>query len=71
MEQVSIWMAFLAGVVSFLSPCVFPLVPGYISFISGQSLEELSRGNQGVLGTRKVTLSSILFVLGFDQMALL
>ena len=36
--------ALLAGLVSFLSPCVLPLVPGYISFMSGMTLEELSAG---------------------------
>ena len=34
-------IAFLAGVISFLSPCVLPLIPGYISYISGTSLEKL------------------------------
>ena len=44
MEQVSIGIAFIAGILSFLSPCVLPLVPGYISFLSGVSLEELEQG---------------------------
>ena len=48
-------VAFVAGVISFLSPCVLPLVPGYLSFAAGFSL------NRG-----KVFLGSILFVLGFS-----
>ena len=44
MHSVSIGAAFLAGLASFLSPCVLPLVPGYISFMSGLSLEEISSG---------------------------
>jgi cytochrome c-type biogenesis protein len=47
--------AFIAGIISFLSPCVLPLVPGYLSFAAGFSV---SRG--------KVLLGSILFVLGFS-----
>ncbi|MBI4348256.1 MAG: sulfite exporter TauE/SafE family protein [Elusimicrobia bacterium] len=58
------WLtAFAAGVVSFLSPCVLPLVPGYVSFMSGLSLEELSAG--GTAASRKAGAASICFVLGF------
>ena len=39
--MIEIFIALGAGLVSFLSPCVLPLIPGYISFISGQSLNEL------------------------------
>ena len=53
-------IAFLAGLVSFLSPCVLPLIPGYISFISGQSLNEL-------IESKKVNLIPlVLFSLGFS-----
>lgn len=41
MENVSLFGAFVAGVLSFISPCVLPLIPGYLSFISGVSLEEM------------------------------
>ena len=41
MENVSLFGAFIAGVLSFISPCVLPLIPGYLSFISGVSLEEM------------------------------
>lgn len=69
MEQVSFWTSLAAGVVSFLSPCVLPLVPGYISFISGISLEELSKGSEGLpqeSAIKKAGWSSIFFVLGFS-----
>ena len=56
--------AFLAGLLSFLSPCVLPLVPGYVSLISGASVEELQTSERRVLGT--VMLHSITFVLGFS-----
>ena len=53
-------IAFSAGLISFLSPCVLPLIPGYISFVSGQSLNEL-------LESRKINLLPlILFSLGFS-----
>ena len=54
-------VAFGAGLLSFLSPCVLPLIPGYISYISGQSL-------QNMLETKKINLFSlILFCLGFSS----
>ena len=54
---------FVAGIVSFLSPCVLPLVPGYISLISGASMEELQSKDRKVLNT--VLLHSLMFILGF------
>jgi cytochrome c-type biogenesis protein len=55
--------AFFAGLVSFLSPCVLPLVPGYVSLISGASVEELQNKDGRLL--RKVLLQSVMFILGF------
>src|SRR5215831_3430793 len=55
--------AFFAGVISFLSPCVLPLVPGYISLVSGASVEELQSQDQKLL--RTMLLHSCMFVLGF------
>ena len=58
-------VAFGAGLVSFLSPCVLPLIPGYISYISGQSL-------QNILDSKKINLFSlILFCLGFSTVFVL
>ncbi|SRR6266403_886200 len=55
--------AFVAGIVSFLSPCVLPLVPGYVSLISGASVEELQSKDRKLLNT--VLLHSLMFILGF------
>jgi cytochrome c-type biogenesis protein len=58
--MIELFVAFGAGLISFLSPCVLPLIPGYISFISGASLNEL-------LARKKVNLFPlILFTLGFS-----
>src|SRR6202050_2195887 len=56
--------AFIAGLISFLSPCVLPLVPGYLSLISGVGIEEL-KSRQGQL-MRQVMVNSIGFILGFS-----
>ncbi|WP_282608555.1 cytochrome c biogenesis CcdA family protein [Pelagibius sp. Alg239-R121] len=57
--------AFVAGLLSFLSPCVLPLVPPYICFISGVSYEELADGSgQGIAG--RAARSALAFVLGFS-----
>jgi cytochrome c-type biogenesis protein len=56
--------AFLAGVVSFLSPCVLPLVPGYVSLISGATVDEL-RSELDSSRLRSVMLKSLAFILGF------
>ena len=45
--QVSILYAFVAGIISFLSPCVLPLVPGYVSMLSGIGVEQLAHGPAG------------------------
>jgi cytochrome c-type biogenesis protein len=55
--------AFVAGLASFLSPCVLPLVPGYVSLISGASVEEIEKGDSRLL--RTVLLHSLMFILGF------
>lgn len=56
-------IAFLAGIIAFVSPCVLPLAPGYISYVTGLTGAEL--GEQG-RGRGRVLLGSILFVLGFS-----
>jgi cytochrome c-type biogenesis protein len=63
-ENVTLVAAFVAGFLSFISPCVLPLIPGYISFVSGASLEDM-RAGQGA-ARRQVLISSIAFVLGFS-----
>ena len=56
--------AFFAGLISFLSPCVLPLVPGYLSLISGAGLEELKSAESHLM--RRVMVNSIGFILGFS-----
>ena len=65
--EVSIGAALVAGVISFLSPCVLPLVPPYLCFITGASLDELARpGSEVVLQRRRTMLAALMFVLGFS-----
>jgi len=56
--------AFVAGLISFLSPCVLPLVPGYVSLISGAGIEQL-KSTEGHL-LRKLMLNSAAFIIGFS-----
>ncbi len=56
--------AFVAGLISFLSPCVLPLVPGYVSLISGAGVEELKSQESRLF--QKVMLNSVAFILGFS-----
>jgi cytochrome c-type biogenesis protein len=65
LENVSVLTAFLFGIISFISPCVLPIVPGYLSFISGYSFDEMANSARSDL-FKKVTLNSLLFVLGFS-----
>jgi cytochrome c-type biogenesis protein len=58
----TVFAAFAAGFVSFVSPCVLPLVPGYLSAVSGVSVAELQRGERSLL---KVLLPAIVFCLSF------
>jgi len=61
MSSTAILVAFLAGLVSFLAPCVLPLVPGYLSAVSAVDAENLGKPGTG----RRVALASVPFVLGF------
>jgi cytochrome c-type biogenesis protein len=62
---IGILAAFLAGIVSFLSPCVLPLVPGYVSYVAGRSLDEL-RQEQAMRQRLAVLGLSFAFVVGFS-----
>jgi cytochrome c-type biogenesis protein len=61
--QISIFAAFIAGVISFLSPCVLPLVPGYISMLSGIGVEQLRQGDRP---RTNLFASALAFVSGFS-----
>ena len=65
-ENVSLLVAFTAGLISFLSPCVLPLIPSYMAFITGISLEELSVHENLKKVRLAVVGNSLLFILGFS-----
>ncbi len=64
MFEVTFLGAFIAGILAFLSPCVLPLIPAYLSYISGVGVEEIQRENR--IFTPKVFLSALFFVVGFS-----
>jgi cytochrome c-type biogenesis protein len=61
MSEVGVFAALLAGLLSFLSPCVLPLIPGYLSFISGYGLAEVREGS----GRFRILTRTLAFALGF------
>jgi len=65
-ENVTLLAAFAAGFLSFVSPCVLPLIPGYISFVSGVSLEEMRGGDARAASRGQVFSTSVAFVIGFS-----
>lgn len=69
MENVTLLAAFAAGFLSFISPCVLPLIPGYVSFVSGVSLDEMRGGGDteaSAIVRRRTFFTSLAFVLGFS-----
>ncbi len=71
-QDVTIIGAALAGVLSFVSPCVLPLVPPYLGFLAGVSMEQLSgREDDRFLATQRVFVSALFFVLGFSTVFVL
>ncbi|MBV9440975.1 MAG: cytochrome c biogenesis protein CcdA [Candidatus Eremiobacteraeota bacterium] len=64
MNSVNVATAFLAGLVSFVSPCVLPLIPAYLSFLTGSSLEEL-KAQSDAASRARVMLHALAFVAGF------
>jgi cytochrome c-type biogenesis protein len=67
MSSVGFFTAFLAGLLSFVSPCVLPIVPGYLSFISGINVARLNKEGVADPGQlRRVAWTSLAFVLGFS-----
>lgn len=63
--DVTLGGAFLAGLLSFLSPCVLPLVPPYLCYLGGVGFEELRDGRTPPAAARRLVLASVAFVLGF------
>lgn len=66
MSEVNAFVAFAAGVFSFLSPCVLPLIPSYLSFVSGVSVEEMRGARAAARVRTRVVLNSAAFILGFS-----
>jgi cytochrome c-type biogenesis protein len=66
MSDINFVVAFTSGLLSFLSPCVLPVIPSYLSFISGVSLEEMTGARARSVVRRRVVLNSLAFILGFS-----
>jgi cytochrome c-type biogenesis protein len=65
-QNVSIPAALIAGLVSFLSPCVLPLVPPYLIYLTGATIEHVANDEAAASSKRAVLISALLFVLGFS-----
>ena len=66
MPQISMFAAFTAGLLSFVSPCVLPLVPSYISYITGLSVDQLADAGERQRFRKTIVLNSLLFIGGFS-----
>lgn len=66
MAEINIFVAFTAGLLSFLSPCILPIIPSYLSFISGVSLAEMSASHAKADVRRRVVFNSLAFIVGFS-----
>ncbi|MGY4291195.1 cytochrome c biogenesis protein CcdA [Bradyrhizobium sp. LM2.7] len=66
MQNVSIPAALIAGLVSFLSPCVLPLVPPYLIYLTGATIEHVESNEPASASKRAIMMSALLFVLGFS-----
>ncbi|MCK4911166.1 MAG: hypothetical protein KAR83_05975, partial [Thermodesulfovibrionales bacterium] len=70
MQEVTLFAAFAAGILSFLSPCVLPLIPSYLTFITGASFEDLTDTEVTTEEKRHVRMltisNSLVFILGFS-----
>lgn len=65
-SEVSILIAFSAGILTFLSPCILPLFPSYITYITGRSFEEIKSSARSSDITRRTVINSLFFILGFS-----
>ena len=66
MNEVNFVVAFTSGLLSFLSPCVLPVIPSYLSFISGVSLDEMNGPDAEAGARRRVVLNALAFIVGFS-----
>ena len=67
MPQISLVAAFSAGLLSFVSPCVLPLVPSYISYITGLSVEQLTDAGERSKFKTAIVVNALLFIAGFSS----
>ena len=67
LNQVSLFAAFSAGLLSFVSPCVLPLVPSYLSYITGLSLDKLADAQAREQFRRTIVINSLIFIAGFSS----
>src|SRR6202451_1695520 len=65
-HDVSIPAALIAGIISFLSPCVLPLVPPYLIYLTGATIEQVTNDRTASASRRAVMMSAAMFVLGFS-----
>ncbi len=65
-SQISLFAAFSAGLLSFISPCVLPLVPSYLSYITGLSVENLAKVEERARFKSAIMLNALLFIAGFS-----
>lgn len=65
MEEINIFLAFAAGFLSFISPCVLPLYPVFLSYITGMSMDEINQDNKAL--DRKAILHTVCFLIGFSS----
>jgi cytochrome c-type biogenesis protein len=66
MSDMTLWMAFTAGFISFLSPCVLPLIPSYVGFITGMSFKDLVSEEMRRQALKATAINSLLFIVGFS-----
>jgi cytochrome c-type biogenesis protein len=69
-DEISFTTAIMAGLLSFFSPCILPLVPSYFTFIAGASFEEITHNPDAAL-RRKIIMATLAFVLGFSTIFIL
>jgi cytochrome c-type biogenesis protein len=66
MDGVSLWVAFAAGVISFLSPCVLPIIPGFLAYLSGATIASGNAGSAAAPKRIELFLNALFFVIGFS-----
>lgn len=66
LSETSLMTAFLAGLLSFISPCVLPLVPSYLMYLSGLSFQQLAHSDDHAMVKKAVLMNALLFIVGFS-----